>query len=309
MRFKNLGMPYMGSKRKLSTKIVDEIINANPNVKYIYDLFSGGGSISFEAIQRPQIKKVVYNELNTGVVALLQKIQKDGITDEFYQWVDRETFIKHKNGIDWFGGLCKVVWSFGNNQKDYLFGKEVEEIKKILHEVVVFENQESLDEINKRLKMNLKMNVGLFKEDMHQRRLRMQREIIKEKDSREGELQQLQRLQQLQQLQRLEISNKSYELVEVNTPVDETIIYLDPPYDKTAKYQSVICHNELMEYIKNSPYKIYMSSYESELPCVLELKHRSSLSATANIETVEKLFCNRGGGVEMKERKQEVLFE
>jgi len=34
----NLGMPYMGSKRKLSQKIVDEILNANPNTKFIYDI-------------------------------------------------------------------------------------------------------------------------------------------------------------------------------------------------------------------------------------------------------------------------------
>jgi len=126
-----LGIPYKGSKRKLATKIVNHIIENNPNCKYIYDLFGGGGAISFNAIQRPQIKKVFYNEINTGVVELLNKIKKDGVTDEFYKWVSREEFYKHKNDKTWYSGLIQTCWSFGNNGKDYLFSKENEKIKKI----------------------------------------------------------------------------------------------------------------------------------------------------------------------------------
>ena len=81
-------------------------------------------TISFEALQRTKIKHVTYNELNTGIVSLLKDIQKNGVTEKYYQWIDRETFLKHKNDDDWFGGLCKCVWSFGNKQHDYLFSKE-----------------------------------------------------------------------------------------------------------------------------------------------------------------------------------------
>lgn len=72
-----LGIPYMGSKRKLSKTIIDYILIHNPNVKYIYDLFGGGGSMSFEALQRKQIKKVFYNELNTGVTERLNHCKRD----------------------------------------------------------------------------------------------------------------------------------------------------------------------------------------------------------------------------------------
>jgi len=92
-----LGLSYMGSKRILAKHIIDHILEKNPNCKYIYDLFGGGGAISFEAMQRKQIKKVFYNELNTGVVELLKDFFKNGITDKYYQWVDRETFFKNKN--------------------------------------------------------------------------------------------------------------------------------------------------------------------------------------------------------------------
>ena len=70
-----LGIPYMGSKRKLAGKIVDKILLDNPNTKYVYDLFGGGGAVSFEFLQRPQIEMVHYNELNAGVVALLKDIE------------------------------------------------------------------------------------------------------------------------------------------------------------------------------------------------------------------------------------------
>ena len=41
---KGLAMPYMGSKRKLAPEILNYIIRQNPNCKYFYDLFGGGGA-------------------------------------------------------------------------------------------------------------------------------------------------------------------------------------------------------------------------------------------------------------------------
>jgi hypothetical protein len=35
-----------------------------------------------------------------------------------------------------------------------------------------------------------------------------------------------------------------------------------------------------------------MSSYESHLPCGLQIKHRSILSHTANNEAIEKIYTN-----------------
>ena len=68
----------------------------------------------------------------------------------------------------------------------------------------------------------------------------------------------------------------------------------ETPYKGTGKYQKDIDHDKFLEWVKNSPYKIYVSSYEFDLPCVFELSHRSSLSATNNSKkVVEKLFCNQ----------------
>ena len=108
-----LGLPYMGSKRKIAQQLVDFILKENPHAEYVYDLFGGGGAISFDFIQRPQIKKVFYNELNTGIVELLKKIKTEKVTDpKFFEFIDKETFNKHKYDQDWFGGFVKSCYSF-----------------------------------------------------------------------------------------------------------------------------------------------------------------------------------------------------
>lgn len=318
-----LGIPYMGSKRQLASKIVDKILQDNPSCKYVYDLFGGGGAISFEFLQRPQIKQVYYNELNTGVVELLKKIQKYDITNDFYEWISREDFNKYKEGDDWKAGLIKTCWSFGNNQKDYIYGKDIEQYKYWFHQVVVsnidytkemmdFCEKYVLNKYNITTKCNLVMPV---KRDFQERRLEIRNQLrIFEKTCKTQRLEQLpqlehlQRLKQLQHLAQLEqlerlqqpilnnliIYNSSYEEVLIDSPMEETIIYLDPPYENTGKYQKDINHLELYNWIKNSNYKIYLSSYSAPFEEVLAINHRSTFSASVNNKsTDEKLFCNK----------------
>lgn len=277
------GIPYMGSKRKLAPKILDYICEQHPNAKYFYDLFGGGGAISFEALQRPQFERVIYNELNTGVVELLKKIKSDGVTDDFFNWVSREQFEAHKNDNDWFGGLVKTCWSFGNNQKDYLFGKKVEPIKKAAHDYLMANGYDKTPKTRLRLVKEYKeKEAGSGRFELQQLLQLQQLE----------QLEQLERLQQLERLERLEIKNQSYADVIINTPIEETVIYLDPPYFNTAKYALNIDHKVLLSYIKDSKYIIYISGYSMELPLHLSMPHRCKLSATKNNEATENLYSN-----------------
>ena len=296
----SLGIPYMGSKRKIAKPLIDYMLSSNPNAKYFYDLFGGGGAMSFEALQRKRFKKVFYNEFNEAVVNLLIKIKTDGVTSEFYEWTDRETFNKYKDGNCWKSGLIKTCWSFGNNQNGYLFGANIEKYKMLLHKIIVNKCNSSRLEFEKLTGLFID-DYYLSKDDIQDRRIEVMK-IIKsslgrndlEQLERLRRLQQLQRIEKLKQLQDLQLSNLSYENVKIETPINETIIYCDPPYKGTGKYQKDIDHDKFLEWVKNSPYKIYVSSYEFDLPCVFELSHRSSLSATNNSKkVVEKLFCNQ----------------
>lgn len=297
----NLGLPYMGSKRKIAKSITSWILMHNPNCKYVYDLFGGGGAVSFSFMQYAQVDKVFYNELNTGVVELLRDVINNGVSRKYYQWVDRDTFNTHKNDNDWFGGLCKVVWSFGNNQSSYLFGKDIENYKRIFHNAVVFND---LSEI-KSIFPEFTQFPASCKAFVTDRRLFISK-LVREARRNSGlledspQLEQLERLQQLEQLQRLQpfenltISNLSYNEVVIDTQFDETIVYLDPPYFKTTKYQNKINHDDLWNWIRKSKYKVYFSSYDAPDDFNLEfgVEHRSTLCATKNNKVVEKLYSN-----------------
>lgn len=322
MKNKGLGMPYMGSKRKLSKQIIDHILEAHPNTKYVYDLFGGGGAISLEFAQRQQIETVFYNDLNAGVVALFEKILRDGVTREMYQWVSPETFSAHKNDDDWFGGLCKIIWTFGNNQRSYMFPPDIEPYKKAFHELVV-EGADTLAYMSQFCNDYVKSKYGVDEElvlelpagnTINERRLNMRQQIGSfgkrcRNVQQLGQLQPLQQLQQLEGLERLErlerlqqlntngrieFSNQSAFGIDLNTPIDKTIVYLDPPYKGTAKYQKMVCYDELSRFIASTPYIVYMSGYESDIMnCVLEMPHNTTIAQARNTSVVEKLFCNR----------------
>ncbi|MDT4851232.1 hypothetical protein FQZ97_854090 [compost metagenome] len=57
-----LGIPYMGSKRKLAGDILKFITQRHSDISDLYDLFGGGGSISFTACNDYRFN-VHYNEL------------------------------------------------------------------------------------------------------------------------------------------------------------------------------------------------------------------------------------------------------
>mgnify|MGYP001158826964 FL=1 len=367
-----LGLPYMGSKRKLAKKIVDKILADNPTCHYVFDLFGGGGAISFELIQREQIKKVVYNDINTGVVELLKDIRDNGVTDKYYQWVSRETFHKHKNDKDWFGGLCQVVWSFGNGQKTYLFGRDIEEYKKMYFEVVV-NNIDHTEKMANFIENYVLKRYGIAKKcklempqwiDINKRRLEIRRQIFsyekacKLKQQQEqkkleqlgkleqlkkqqainkthplqdikqiGLLERLQQLEQLRQLERLEqiktlkyleqtkvlegleqvkqvsnsqvinkleLLNQSFDEVKINTPINETIIYLDPPYlDVGAEYAEMVDQKKINDYLNKTPYVVYVSSYNCGLRCIAEYEHRTTLAVGRNDKVIERLYIKQ----------------
>ena len=288
---KSLGLPYMGSKRKIASIIVDKILEIQPKTKYVYDLFGGGGAISFEFSQRPHIKEVYYNELNCGVVELLKKIKNEGITPDFYQWVSRSEFELHKNDTTWLGGLYHVLWSFGSKGANYVYGLDIEERKRSIHDSIV--NGTPFSQNGHLITYSDDMN-------LKERRLHLCRIL--------GKSNKLERLESLENLERmnklLEIENNrvlenihilnmhAYD-VAIDTPKDETVIYLDPPYKGTAKYKVDINHDDLYNYVRMSGYPVFMSEYNAPFNCVMEIEHRATLSKTMNNVVTEKLFYNR----------------
>lgn len=295
-----LGIPYMGSKRKLASEILNKITARHKDITDFYDLFGGGGSISFTAIRDYRFN-VHYNELNKHIYSLVEYLKNNKeLEPKFYEWVTREEFFKQVNKsneeADWYSGFVMSCWSFGNSQNSYLYGSDIENIKKLAHEFIVNSDLNAMREIGVDIPNLLKIK------DIQNRRIKFCNYIKKEDKSRFDvqsleRIVQLERIQNLQNLQNLHINNKTYKDIKIigNNP----IIYCDIPYKGTGEYkEGNFNHNEFYEWFSNLDYPAYLSEYDAPFEKIEMFKHRSSLSATNNKKKVfESIFWNGKGDI------------
>jgi len=293
----------MGSKRKSAQMIYQTIKNHNPNATKIVDLFCGGFAISEIFLKNGF--EVIANDKNNYVVELIREAIKGRFNDSVFEieFITRSKFtdvLKNTDKYDeWFVGYVMCIWSFGNNQKGYLFGKETEPIKKAGHELVINKNPKLILELFP--KFPQKYIDGILKQsDWHKSRIALQK-VSKTLQNRKFELQrlqqleQLERLQQLEQLERLELYSKSYNEIEI--PKD-AIIYCDPPYAGTAEYkEGSFNHKEFFEWIReiSKTNKVYISEYTapSDFNSILSFEQKSTLQGGQqkhNNQPMERLF-------------------
>ena len=214
---KPIGLPYQGSKKKISKKIV-EIIKQNFGTdKPIYDIFGGGGAITAECILNGL--EVHYNDLEKDITNAFERV-----ISQDREWIktliiSREEFFeikdKENNTTDDF--LKLLINSFGNSMKSYIYSKEVSDLKYNLAKEIIG-NHDVL---------------GGFKQTETYKKVTYNAK--QENDKVFKQLEQLQRLRQLEQLQQLDevkATNKSYHDF---SEVYGAILYLDPPYEELPK--------------------------------------------------------------------------
>ena len=250
----------MGSKNGIAKFIYKNL----PSGNRLVDLFGGGGAVIHFAIEMNQdlIKKYnsfYYNDYDPMVVKYF-KMAIEGNYD-ITKWISREDFFRLKDTDP----VVKYCWSFGNNGRAYLYGKNIEEYKKALWYKKVYNDN------------SLYCNFRKEKKENQLRRLQSLQKL--------QSLQSLERLQSLKRLERLErlvIDNISY-LDYVYK--DGDVVYCDPPYENTEGYdnkviETITFYSELAKrkYTKNikrgfdsqqfynwvatRPYQVFFSSYE-----------------------------------------------
>lgn len=284
------GIPYTGNKQAIAEDLMHVMLKYKPNAKYFYDLFGGGGAMSFCAMRYGL--KVFYNELNTQICELLKFLQNNKIPEEWYKFVTREEFHKHKNDMTAYGGFVSQVYSFGSNGKNYLYNPQTEKIKHLMHDVVVYKDSESLIKLNSLSNLNMIMPEG---DTILIRRLDLYKQIREYGRLDLEQLQRLERLLQLERLERLEITNKSYDEVVINTPIDETIVYLDAPYKDTVKYKASkqFDYDKLYNWFTNNKYTCFMSEYSAPFKEIFSIEKIVTFCASDNrLKKVEKLYWN-----------------
>ena len=310
---KNYGMPYMGSKSKI-VNLIDYILQRHPDKEYFIDLFCGGFAVSHYVLENSNLK-ILANDKNKYVVALLKKTIYEGLPDKVYDFVSRDTFNDVKNNPnkyeDWYVGFVSIIYSFGTGRQTYMFGKDIELTKKIMHDAIVYNKW---DDRIKKIELIIPEKIKKINyKDNKDKRLYFINAIKNnfgselEQLQRPERLQQLQQLERLQQLQQLDLNNVihffSMDYLDFINQIpksilEKAIIYCDPPYKDTAEYSiSGLDYEYFWNWVKTFPYPIYVSSYEA--PCFMkninfELK-RSLLQGGAGLKKKENIYWNMQG--------------
>lgn len=119
----NFGLPYRGSKNA----IVPWVVSLLPPAETFVDLFAGGCAVTHGAMISGKYRNFICNDIGDA-----PKLFQDAIEGKYKnerRWISREKFFAEKDNDPYI----RIVWSFGNNQRNYLYAKEVEPWKRALH--------------------------------------------------------------------------------------------------------------------------------------------------------------------------------
>ena len=198
----SFGIPYQGSKSSIAQWVVDNL----PPAGVFVDLFAGGCAVTHAAMLSGKFSKYIVNDLVDAPDVFIEAAH-GGYAD--YDVVPtREEF---KATTDY---VTKLLYSFGNNCRCYLWGPQVERVKVAASRMLIAPT-------------------------LHERRMRY-RDFIKclEDVNITAGLAQLEGLERLERLEGLEglrmdrLERLRVDYRDVDLP-DGATIYADPPYRGT----------------------------------------------------------------------------
>lgn len=274
------GLPYKGSKNKL----VDKFMSIFPERENFYDLFCGGCAVSHGALLSKKYKNIFINDIQSDI----PKLFLDAMCGKYKyekRWISREDFFLLKDSDP----FVKVCWSFGNDLRTYLYGKDIEEYKKFLHYAVVFRDYEPLKE-----KYNIDLSEIDSLPDKYARK-RKAREILKSGPV----LANLESLERLQSLERLAGDIESYAMNYDEVPIKkDSLLYCDIPYrstngyDKKGRTIETLDYEKFYQWCRNQQELVIISEYQMPLDfiCIAEFEKRVTLGDNNAKIQVEKLF-------------------
>ena len=290
---KPIGLPYQGSKKKISKKIV-EIIKQNFGTdKPIYDIFGGGGAITAECILNGL--EVHYNDLDKDITNAFERV-----ISQDREWIktliiSRTEFfeIKAKENKTADDFLKLLVNSFGNDKKSYLYSKVISDLKYNLAKEIIGNHDVfggyRQTETYKKVTSGLDWNWFNAKPEKHKQHEQLQRLEQLER------LPRLQHFYRLQKVNKIKATNKSYHDF---SEVSGAILYLDPPYEGTSQesyinsFDSQEFYNWAFEMSKSNI--VIISSYsisDERFEVVYSFdKARSTLQSGTRNNKCEKLF-------------------
>ena len=283
-----LGLPYKGSKKRISKKIVEIIKQNFGTEKPVYDIFGGGGAITAECLLNGL--EVHYNDLDETATSMFQKVVSEDRDYLKTLIVSRDEFLKirEKENKTIDDELKLLVNSFRNDRNTYLYSKEFSDLKynlaiEIIKKHDTFSGYKKTDTYKNAYRP---YDVGTV--------------------ARAQVLLQFQRIQPLERLQKMSIKNLKITNHDYThfSYLSDAIIYLDPPYENTIlegysikEFDSQSFYDWAYEMSKKNI--VLISSYEisdERFECVYEFKNASRTNyGGAHRKKTEKLFMVKKG--------------
>ena len=268
---KRYGIGYQGSKNKVAEWVVSNL----PPATRLYDLFAGGCAITHCAMMQGKYKEIVCNDVTDSAIFFYDALNGK-YNDRVNQWVSRADFERLKS-VD---PCIRICWSFGHDQKSYLFSKEKEPYMKALWDMAHATSPAQI--------LSLYMKVLKEKAKVNSYRLEC-----------------LERLRGLSNLQDKDFQNKNngsstrlyalcgdYKDIKI---LPDSIIYCDIPYKGKKKYdRKNFDYEEFYDWCERQTELVIISEYEmptDRFVCISSKETLTTMCATNNSKkAVEKLF-------------------
>lgn len=309
------GLPYKGSKNKIAQWVIDNL----PSAKHFYDLFAGGCAVTHCALLSGKFDDFLANDI-TDVPRLFLDAIHGKYKDET-RWISREDFARLKDS-DYYVRNC---WSFGNNERDYLYGKDGEDFKRILWSAIVLGDSRKLEE-------NFGVDCAPFAKckSKEERKAVWKKEILA-KDKRVeyighghfafksefGEnfrlnkclldlsqslqnleriqnlqrLESLERIQNFQSLEKLRIAKGNYDKIRIKP---DSVIYCDIPYKDCSGYSVDFNHRDFYDWAESQKELVVISEYDmpaARFERVAKIEKRQTFNGNGSgKEVLEGLF-------------------
>ena len=244
-------MPWMGSK----SDIAWQVVNAIPKGETFVDLFFGGGAITHAAMVSKRWDNFIANDI-LGTPDIFIKAVR-GELKGYERFVSRSEF-KASDDI-----VVKMLWSFGNNLRSYLWSPENERLKGIATQMLTAKTLESR-------RMYFNNFIGALKKEDIQNIDRLQWiERLERLQSLQGleRLEDLQSLQGFERLERLQGLKCDYRAVTIQSGC---VVYCDIPYKGTSGYIGGFDHEAFYEWFSSLKVPAFCSEYDAPFTMVAE---------------------------------------
>ena len=268
-RRKAYGLPYKGSKNRIAEWVVDSL----PAADTLVDLFAGGCAVTHCAMLSGKFKRVIANDISDAPEVFARAVNGDIDVSGFP--LTREQF---KASTD---TLARLVYSFGNDQRSYVYSAEREEVciaaERMMYGATLAERYAAYKVFIRALHRYLQCGNNL--------------------DRKVSELQAIECVTRLQGIHgacpaaELETSRCDYR--DFDVPAGSTV-YADPPYSGTtiSQYDGGFDYDAFEDWLAEVDFPVFVSEYTCPRGCV-EIASRGSLSLadhSNSTRVVERLF-------------------